>query len=197
MVQERWVPLSMLETFCSGSVIYSPLSTDLKSSQVTATLPPLLRPLFYPLAALVEPSLLQDLASHLGVPEEERDMVTALCELEGGADIRSQLRDVLFGGRGEGIQDETREMLDYMGVSVISLLPLVMACLTDSAVRRASTLVSGWCICMCACVRTVLFPFHYHFLGMVCSCCFFTQNWDWKLTLICCLYRVAEVHTCT
>ncbi len=79
----------------------------------------------------------------------ERDVLAAMFELERGGMVQERLIDVVFGGQGKGVVDDTQEALDYMGMAIVSLLPLVIASLEDTASRKASSLVRA-CFNQCS-----------------------------------------------
>jgi len=155
--QDQGLPVSMLETFCHSPLLYSPFTTDLTSSQVTSTLAPPLCPLLYPIAAFTNYSpLLRIIISESNTSEAERQVLVELEELGEVASGQEHLRGVVFGGEGEGVSEKMREDLDCMGVAIVSLLPLVAACVRDTSARKASTLVCMH-ICMHVCMHICMY----------------------------------------
>jgi len=61
-LQDDFVPLAGLETFCRGSLLYFPLFDDLSSDHITTTLSSSLQLAVFPAVALCDPALLEGIS---------------------------------------------------------------------------------------------------------------------------------------
>ena len=163
ILQGQHFPLSGLEAFCNGDLLYSPLFSDINSSRVTSELSPPVIASLYPVMALADPTLLHEI--DMVMMEENHTPCTSeklmsmlrmiLKEISEERLNSGKIRSILFGEGATGgeIDEEGEEgvkVLDRMAKTLIFSLALSIWTLQGSTLRVPTPLVG---VCMYALCR--------------------------------------------